>query len=222
MSALKKSQRVLSGLGLIGNFVERPIRVGDIVVYDDGQHLPWGNIEDVVDGFTLKGKTVTANKADLKYASESSIDVKIGGSVGSPVAEGEIQLKFNAKNSAFVSLKQIQTTAVKLAMVEAELKAYWKKKGFDKLSHRFKYHFISQVISAESGTVIFSEEKGNTVVITGKSNTPLASISAAGSGNVEYVSNSKSTLEIISQTPIQPLYTALRIKANGDFEIVDK
>ena len=64
MSVLKKTQKVLNGLGLIGNFIERPIKVGDIVLNDDGQHLIWGNIEDIIDGFSLEGKLVESNEAD--------------------------------------------------------------------------------------------------------------------------------------------------------------
>ncbi|MFN8288161.1 MAG: hypothetical protein U0V74_15510 [Chitinophagales bacterium] len=220
MAGLKRTQRILSGLGLIGNFIERPLRVGDIVLNDDGQHLIWGNIEDVVDGFTLAGKTVVSNKADLKYTVESSITVDIGGSANSTVAKGEIGLSFGAKNSGFVSLKQIKRTSVKLALIDEQLKSYWKKKGFNKPLNRLKYHFIAEIIDAESGTVIFSQERNNKVVITGKNNTPLTSISVTGEGKVEYVSNSKATLEIISETAIQPLYTAVRYKADGNFEII--
>ena len=215
MSALKKTQKVLSGLNLIGNFVERPLRVGDIVLKDDGQHLIWGNIEDVIDGFSLEGKISVANKADLKFTSESNVQVGIGGTADTPVAEGEIELTFNAKNSAFVSLKQIKRSSVKLALVDSQLKKYWTDKGFDKLLNRKKYHFIAEIIEAESGTVIFSQEKSNKVVITGKNNTVV------GEGKVEYVSNSKSTLEIISDSKIQPLYTAVRYRGNGNFEIVN-
>jgi len=220
MLALKKSQKVLSGLGLCGNFIERPLRVGDIVVNDDGQHLIWGNIEDVIDGFSLDGKIEVSNHADLKYTSESKIDVKIGGTADTIAAEGEIELKFNNGNSAFVCLKQIRRTAVKLALVDNELKAYWHQKGFDKMNNIKKYNFISEVIDAESGIVIFSQERSNTVVIKAKNNVPLSSLAVVANGNVEFVSNTKSTLEIISETPIQPLYTALRYKVNGNFEIV--
>lgn len=220
MSGLKKSQRVLSGLKLIGNFVERPLRVGDIVLNDDGQHLIWGNIEDVIDGFSLEGKLVESNKADLKYTSESNVQVTIGGEASATVAEGEVEIKFNAKNSAFVSLKQIKRTSLKLEKVDALLKKYWEEKGFDKLANRKKYHLVVEVIEAESGTVIFSQDKSNRIVISGKNNTPIRSIAAIGEGKVEYVSNSKSTLEIISETKIQPLYMAVRYRANGNFEIV--
>lgn len=220
MPALKKSQKIFSGLGLFGNFIERPLRVGDIVLNDDGQHLIWGNIEDVIDGFSLEGKIDETNKADLKYTSESNIDVSIGGTANTNVANGEIQLKFNSNNSAFVSLKQIKRSAVRLALIDTPLKEYWKQKGFDKPIKRRKYHFISDVIEAESGTVIFSQDKGNTVVIKGKNDIPLTSLAVVGDGKVEFVTNSKSTLEIISETPIQPLYTALRYRANGNFEIV--
>lgn len=204
----------------MGNFIERPLQVGDIVLNDDGQHLIWGNIEDVIDGFTLKGKTVTGKKADLKYTSESNVSVKIGGSAGTPAASGEIELKFNSRNSAFVSLKQISRKAVKLGLIDEALKAYWKEKGFDRAKNRNKYHFIADVITAKSGTVIFSQEKNNSVVLKGKNDVPLTSIGVIGSGNVEYVSNSKSTLEIISNSSIEPLYTAVRYRAGGNFEVV--
>ncbi len=210
---------MFSGLKLIGNFIERPLQVGDIVLNDDGQHLIWGNITDVVDGFSLNGKTVTANKADLKYTSESNVSVKIGGSTSRVPASGEIELKFNSKNSAFVSLKGVQTISVKLGLIDEALKNYWQQKGFDRAKNRNKYHFIAEVIKAASGTVIFSGEKKNSVVLKGKNDVPLKSIGVVGSGNVEYVSNSKSTLEIISSTPIQPLYLAVRYRVGGNFEI---
>lgn len=220
MSALRKQQRVLSGLGLIGNFIERPLRVGDIVLNDDGQHLIWGNIGDVIDGLSIEDLTVVSNASDLKYTSESSVEILIGGNVGSTVAKGEIELKFNAKNSAFIYFKQIKRSSLKLGLIDVKLKEYWRKKGFDKPSNRNKYHFIAEVIDADSGTMIFSQDKSNKVVLTGKNNTPLTSLEGFGEGRIEFVTNTKSTLEIISQTPIQPLYTAIRYRANGNFEIV--
>jgi len=220
MASLKRTQRILKGLNLIGNFVERPLRVGDIVLNDDGQHLIWANIEDVVDGFSLKGKTETSNRADLKFTSESGVEVKFGGSANANIAKGEVELKFKSKNSAFISLKQIERTSVKLGLVNEELKKYWKVHGFDKLANINKYHFISEVITAQSGTVIFSQDQGNTVVLKGKSDIPLTSLAVIGSGSVEFVINTKATLEIISETQIQPLYSAVRYRKNGNFEVI--
>src|SRR5690554_992426 len=111
MASLKRTQQILKGLNLIGNFVEKPLRVGDIVLNDDGQHLIWTNIEDVVDGFSLDGKIEKSNKADLKFTSESGVEVKFGGQADARVASGEVELKFTSKNSAFVALKQIERTS---------------------------------------------------------------------------------------------------------------
>lgn len=220
MAILLKKQRILSGLNLIGNFLERPLKVGDIVINDDGQHLIWGNIEDVIDGFSISGKTVTSNKSDVKYTTESNIIVTMGGAANSSVASGQVQLQFNKTNSAFVVLKQCSTISIKLGLINDKLSEYWKQKGFDKMTNRIKYHFINSILNAESGVVIFSEERNNKVVLTGTSSTPISSIGIIGKGDVEYVSNSKSTLEIISNSPIQPLYSAVRYKANGNFEVV--
>lgn len=221
MSVLRKSQRVLSGLKLIGNFVEKPLRAGDIVLNDDGQHLLWGNIEDVIDGFSLEGKLTVSNKADLKYISESNVKVTFGGEVNSPLlAKGQLQLEFNADNSAFVALKQIKRTSVKLGLINAELAKYWEEHGFNSSTNRKKYHFIADIIEAESGTVIFSHKKSNTVILSGKNNIPLTSFAEIGEGKIENISSTKSTLQIISETKIQPLYTAIRYRKDGNFDIV--
>jgi hypothetical protein len=220
MSALNKTQKVFSRLKLIGNFIERPLKVGDIVLNDSGQHLIWGNVEDVIDGFSMQGKTAISNSSDLKFTSESNVELTFGGSANTPIATGEVLLKFNSRNSAFISLKEIKRESVKLGLIDVHLKQYWKNKGFDKPGNRNKYHFIAEVISAESGVVIFSQERNNSVVLKGKNDLPLTSIGVIGSGRVEYVSNSKSTLEIISETSIQPLYMAVRYLSNGRFSIV--
>jgi hypothetical protein len=217
---MKRTQKVFSRLKLIGNFIERPLQVGDIVLNDSGQHLIWGNIQDVIDGFSIEGKTVMSGSSDLKFTSESNVDLTFGSTAGTQVAKGEVMLKFKSRNSAFISLKQIRRESIKLGLIDAHLKQYWKTKGFDKPGNRNKYHFIAEVISAESGVVIFSQDRSNTVVLKGKNDLPLTSIAIIGKGMVEYVSNSKSTLEIISETPIQPLYVAVRYMTNGRFSIV--
>ena len=220
MSVLKRSQRVFKGLNLIGNFIERPLQVGDIVVNDDGQHLIWGNIADVIDGFSLRGKTKTSNRANLKFTRESNVEITFGSSASTKVAKGEVELKFKSKNSAFVSLNKIKRKSVKLGLVDLQLKEYWSQKGFDKGRNRNKYHFIAETIEASSGVVIFSKSSGNKVVISGKNNIPITNLTSIGSGKVELIKSSKATLEIISESKIQPLYTAVRYRANGNFEIV--
>lgn len=220
MGTLKKTQKIFKGLNLIGNFLERPLRVGDIVLNDDGQHLIWANIEDVVDGFSLNGKTEKSNTTDLKFTSESGVEVKFGAEGNTAVAEGQVEIKFKSNNSAFVSLKSVERTSIKLGLVDKELKKYWKDQGFDKLANINKYHFISEVITAQSGTVIFSQDKSNKVVLKGKSDIPITSLAIIGSGSVEFVLNTKETLEIISETQIQPLYSAVRYRKNGNFEVV--
>src|SRR5690606_40569183 len=115
-----------------------------------------------------------------------------------------------SKNSAFISLKQIARTSVKLGLVNEELKKYWKVHGFDKLANIHKYHFISEVITAQSGTVIFSQDQGNTVVLKGKSDIPLTSLAVIWSGSVEFVINNNASIVNIRDTQIQPLYSYLR------------
>lgn len=217
---LKKKQRVFSKIGQFGNFLQKPLSIGDIVLNDDGQHVLWKNITQIASGFTLDDKVLVGREADLKYTTETSVGVTIGGTVDAKVASGEIELKFNAKNSAFVYLKGITRTSLPLGYIDQIIKEYWRSQNWNTPSNRLRYNIITEVVEAESGSIIFSEEKGNRVVIQGKNDTALTSLVLAGEGKIEYVSNSKSTLEIISESPVQPMYVAMRIKANGQFEVV--
>lgn len=221
MAALKKSQRILRSHGLIVNFLFQPLKIGDIVQADDGRYIIVGNIEKMIPGFSLEGKVRASNQSEFKLTQESNITVSVGGTADSSVAAGEIELKFNSKNSAFVVLKGATRKTIPTSLIEEELKNLWKSKGYDQPGKRNRFHFINEIIEAESGTIIFSQEKANIVTITGKNNTPLTSVSVVGEGKVEYVTNRKATLEIISEKPIKPIFSALRIKSNGLFETVN-
>lgn len=221
MSALKKSQRILRSQSLIINFLSKPIRIGDIVQFDDGQHIIVGNIEEMIPDFSLDDTKIRKSEsAEFKIAEEANVSLTIGANVNTPVAEGEIELKFGSKNSAFVLLKSIKRVTIPTNKVEEQLKELWKNKGYDQPNKRNKFFFINEVFESESGTIIFSQDKGNKVTITGKNNTPISSVSVLGEGKVEFVTNTKGTLEIISEKPMKPLFSALKIKGNGMFEIV--
>jgi hypothetical protein len=57
-------------------------------------------------------------------------------------------------------------------------------------------------------------------VLKASTDEKLTSVVKAGSGNVEFVTNTKATLEIISPEPILPMFKAFFYNRRGDIEVV--
>lgn len=222
MPTLKKVNQVFAGVKYIGNFLNRPLEIGDIVQWDDGQHLPMGNMSDLIPGFKWDGKLQTSSASFFKLTQESNVQVTLGGQGNADLGKAEVELSFGAKNSAFVALNDVTSTSIKLAMVEADMKALWAERKWDRPGKRNKFYVVSEVKRSESGTMIFSQERNNKVVLKAENNTPVTSLQALGSGKFEYVSNSKATLEVISPNPSSCLYRCVYLKSNGLFELVDR
>jgi hypothetical protein len=222
MRAIRKLNRVFASVNYIGNFLNRPLAIGDVVQWDDGNHLLMGNLTDLIPGFSWTGKLAESTASNFKLTSESAVNVVLGGSANAPIGKAEVELSFGAKNSAFVSMNDVKTSAVKLAVVSNDLKDLWHSRGWDKAGKRGKFYFLNEVKVAGSCTVIFSQERSNKVVLKAENDAPVTSVQAVGSGRFEYVSNSKATLEIISPSLTSALYQAVSLRANGLFEIVDR
>ena len=85
MSALRKSQRILSSLGYLGNFLNTGIKVGDIYQLDDKQFILLANITDLATDLSLDASKVqVGTKGSLSYTRESNIDIKFKGDASAP------------------------------------------------------------------------------------------------------------------------------------------
>ncbi|RXK58555.1 hypothetical protein ESA94_18155 [Lacibacter luteus] len=218
--SLTKSNRLFSGVGYYGNFLNSPVKIGDIFQVDGNEHIKLGNIQQLTTGISIKEFIEQSNEANFKFTSGKSFEINFGVNAELKLAKGEVLINFKSNSSAFVSLNDAKVSVLSIGMIEDKLKAYWKSKGYDQAGNRRNYIIVSSVIESVSGTVIFSEEKNNKVVLKASTDEEIKSIKALGSGQFEYVSNTKATLEIISPKTIQPLYRALWIRANGKFDIV--
>lgn len=219
MSALRKSQRILSNIGYIGNFLNTGIKVGDIYQMDDRQFILLANIADLATELVLDGsKLQVGTKGTLSYTRESNVDIKFNGDVTAPeLVKGEVELSFKSKNSAFVSLKEAVTTDLRMELIREVLIRVWEDKEY---KNNGRHVMIFQTVEAASGTVIFSQERNNKVILKATGDEAITSVAKMGSGKVEFVTNSKATLESISTVTYVPLFKALYMKKNGNFEIV--
>jgi hypothetical protein len=217
MAAIRKGQKIFKGIDYIGNFLGEPIALGNIYRCDDRSFVLLANITDLIPGLSLKELTVVGTKQNLTYTKESNVSVKVGAAADATLGKGELELNFAKKNSAFVALKDVTISQLKLQLLEDELKKLWNKK---KYKNNGTTIIVNQVMDAKSGTVIFSEERNNKVVLKASTDEKLTSVVKAGSGNVEFVTNTKATLEIISPEPILPMFKAFFYNRRGDIEVV--
>jgi len=219
MTALRKSQRIFSSIGYIGNFLNTGVKVGDIYQLEDKQFILLANITDLAPELKLdETKLSVGTKGNISYTKESNVEVKFKGDASAPqLAKGEVELNFKSKSSAFVSLKDTITTEIKMELIREVLKKVWTDKKYKKNG---RHVLIAQTVEAASGTVIYSEEKGNKVVLKATVDEAITSVAKIGGGQVEFVSNSKATLEMISTVSFTPLFKALYLKGNGNFEMV--
>jgi len=217
MAAIKRGQKLFKGIDYIGNFLGEPIALGNIYRCDDKSFVLLANIADLIPDLSLSEITTTGSKQNVTYAKESNVDVKVGAQADATVAKRELELNFTRKNSAFVALKDVTVSQLKLQLIEDQVKEVWTKK---KYKNNGGHILVFQVMEAQSGTVIFSEEKNNKVILKGSADEKLTSVIKAGSGNVEFVTNTKATLEIISPQPILPMFKAFYYNRKGEIEVV--
>jgi hypothetical protein len=217
MPSIKKAQKMFRGIDYIGNFLGEPIALGNIYRCDDKSFVLLANIADLIEEPDLSSITVSSRKQNITYTKESSVTVKLGAEGNSIAGKGELELNFNRKNSAFVALKDVTISQIKVELLRDQLKDLWAKK---KYANNGRHIVVNQVMEAGSGTVIFSNDRNNRVVLKATSNEKLTSPAKAASGSVEFVTNTKATLEIISTEPILPMFKAFYFNRRGEIEVV--
>jgi len=115
-------------------------------------------------------------------------------------------------------MREAVTEQLRFQNIVKQLKELWIENAYDKF--RRHYLFVFNVVYAASGTIIFPEEKNNQVVLRHTPGEEVKSLSALGSGNFEYVINTKRTLEIIRNGAHRPLFKAFYFRQNWQPEIV--
>lgn len=226
MAKLKVNEnKVIRGTGHLGRFLGGPVKLGH-VYRRDGHDLNF--YESIMDDIlAIHGKKKIPKQwveigppKDIKFIGESGVNVKLGASASGAVGSGKAHLAFSRNNTAFISLKNAVYHTLAIGEIQAEIREVWEKKGYDKKARQFV--LVTEVIRAESGTVIFSMKRNNSIEIQAKSaDVPLVDIEPAAEGGISIVSSRSAYLEVISNKPFEPLFGAIRVKKNGDFKGVD-
>jgi hypothetical protein len=206
--------KVLSGKQYIANFLDEPIRIGTIFRMDDAQFVIALQFDQAFPDIRLAKYIETGSAGTLKFSERRDVTIAFGASSGS----SEVSLQFKRARSAAGAFAGARVAAVSYMSILPQLKKLWTDNGLVK--YRREYFFVFQTITAASGTFIYSEERNNDVVLSHTLGDKVTKFADLASGNFEYVSNTKRTLEIIRTTRHRPLFKAFRLRSNWEPEIL--
>lgn len=210
--------KVLPGHKYVANFIDAPIRLGMIYQMDDEQFIPALHFNDAYPDIDLKKWINSGTPASIKFSNSKEVAITIGGSASSGLGKSEVKIGFRKSKTVAGVLKDAVVDQLSTGNILEDLKHIWLERGYDKFHE--KYIFVFEVMTAASGTLIYSEDSKNEVLLKHKFDTPVTNFLELGSGEFEYVSNTKRTLEIIRNLAHKPLFKAFYFRKNWQPEIL--
>lgn len=210
--------KILLGHKYVANFIDAPVRLGMIFRMDDKQFIPAMHINDAYPDVNLSKLTDSGTKGSIRFSESQSVSIAFGASATSKIGETELKISFKKAKSVAGYVEDAVVESFRFVNILPQLKEIWNAQGFTKFYK--EYVVVFDIITAASGTLIYSEDKNNEVVLRHKLGTPVKKLADLGSGNFEYVSNSKRTLEIIRPVAHKPLFKAFRLRKDWRPEIL--
>jgi hypothetical protein len=215
---MQKMNKILAGHQYVANFLDAPVRIGMIFRMDDKQFIPAMHFNDAFPGIDLKKWIDTGTKGIIKFSATKEVALTFGSSATTGIGQSEVKLKFQKAKSAAGAIQDAAIENLRYGNVLPQLKQMWQDQGY--VHFRKEYVFVYDVVTAGSGTLVYSEEGKNEVVLKHALGEKVTKIADLGSGNFEYVSNTKRTLEIIRPVAHRPLFKAFTLKANWQPEVL--
>ena len=210
--------KVLPGHQYIANFLDQPFVLGSIFRMDDEQSIHALDLTDRYPKLKLAALTSKGSRGTLTFASARDVTIGFGAAATTPSGQSEVRLKFKRARSIAGALNKASVASLRYDPLLERLQSLWTDRGFVK--HRREYFFVFEIVTAASGTLIYSEESNNEVVLEHTLGEKVTKLADLGTGRFEYVSNSKRTLEIIRTASHKPLFKAFRFRANWEPEIL--
>ncbi|HOW24384.1 MAG TPA: hypothetical protein PK711_01830 [Bacteroidales bacterium] len=213
-----KMNKILLGHKFVGNFLDEPVAIGKIYKMDDRQFLPALQFSDVYPAIDLAKWTDSGSPGDLKFNVTSDVGFKFGGGASSSIGESKVEIEFLKRRKVAGYLRDATVQSLRYENIRGELKKLWQDKGYTKFLR--DYIFIFEVVTAASGTLVYSSEGGTKVVLEHTLAGKVTKLADLGSGNFQLTANSERTLEIIRNTSHIPLFKAFRFRKNWEPEIL--
>lgn len=209
-----KLNKVLPGYKYIANFMDEPVSLGMIYRMDERQFIPALHVNDAFPGIDLSALTNTGSPAVIKFSDAKNVEVTFG--AGS--APAQVSFKFKRARSVVGAMQDASASTVSYVPIKKEIKQIWLDNGFDRFLQ--DYIFVFAVTTAASGTLLYSVERNNEVVLEQSEGAAVKKIADLASGKFTYISNRKQTLEIIRSVAHKPLFKAFRFDRQWQPQIV--
>lgn len=213
-----KMNKVLPGHKYIANFLDAPVRLGTVYKMDHKQFVYAMHFNDAYPDVDLSKWIEQGSPGDIKFTDSTKVSVMLGGKAQSKLGKTQVGLKIKKAKTVAGVLRDAVVQTIGIENVKEMLWNLWRDRGFDQFIS--DYIFVYDQVVAASGTLIYSEESNNEIVLTHTRDEKVTTEAMLGSGEFEYVSNSKPTLEIIRNVAHKPLFKAVRFKKNGQTVVV--
>jgi hypothetical protein len=213
-----KMNKILLGHKYVANFLDSPLKLGMIFRMDDKQFIPALHFNDEFPKIDLGTVSSSGTKGMIKFSEAKNVEISFGGNASTNIGKSEVKMKFLRKHSIAGVIRDATIENIRYQPILSQLKEIWTKHDF--INYLKEFIFIFDIVSASSGTLIYSEESNNEIILAQKANESISKIADLGSGNFEYVSNSKRTLEIIRTESHKPLFKTFYFDKNWKPEIL--
>jgi len=210
--------KILLGHKYVGNFIDAPVRLGMIFRMDAQQFIPAMHFNDAYPAINLGKWTEAGSKGNIRFSETTSVSFSFGASATTGIGESELGIKFKKAKSVAGYVQDAVVERFGYSNILPQLKQIWTDQGYAKFYK--EYVLVFEVVTAASGTLVYSEDRNNEVVLRHKLGVAVKKIADLGSGNFEFVSNSKRTLEIIRAVAHKPLFKAFRLRKDWRPEIL--
>jgi hypothetical protein len=210
--------KVLAGYQYVGNFLDAPVEIGMIYRMDDAQFIPALHFNDAFPGINLGQWTRTGSPGVIKFSQAKDVTIQFGVSATTSAGASELKISFKRSKSVAGAIADARVENLRYLNVLPQLKQLWAQHGFEKF--REEYVFVFEVVTAASGTIIYSQDRKNEVVLAHKLGAGVSRVVDLASGQFDYVSNTKRTLEIIRATAHKPLFKACWFRRDFEPEIL--
>lgn len=193
---------------MYANFMNENIQLGNIYSVDEREFQLLDNIGSYANFNLHEEKHSVKSKPQDMFSTETSfkqIDANAG--AGTPTLRADVSIEFSKKASSFFAIKDAVTQTLKINTVKKAYLEYLKEHKL--LFARKEVVIINVMVEAQSGLVLFSEEKGTNVLLSASNDSPLTPKALLAKGNIEITTGKSKVFHMNQPNIFQPFFNAL-------------
>lgn len=185
-----------------------PIQIGDLGILESGRFRRQGSLEElgIRDAGVREG---TAEDMSYSASAERSTGVSAGVAAPVPVAKAEFSIKFSREGGYVFEARGIRNMEIanRLALAEQILalhkRGQWKK----------EWLLVDSVYTADSATIIVSEETSSEIVLRAGAKVPLGTLPLADPElGLTVTALSGKIVHLVARSSLSPLYSCMKVR----------